>query len=109
MVSTVNKRFRMNESSHYYVPPKSYWPIVGAIGLFAMVLGGVNLLHGHPIGIYLFLTGSLLVAVMMFGWFSNVIHESQAGLYSPQLDRTFRLSMLWFIFSEVMFFAAFFG
>ncbi len=45
----------------------------------------------------------------MVGWFSNVIHESQAGLYSAQLDRTFRLGMLWFIFSEVMFFAAFFG
>ena len=32
-----------------------------------------------------------------------------AGLYSPQMDRSFRQCMSWFIFSEVMFFAAFFG
>jgi cytochrome c oxidase subunit III len=31
------------------------------------------------------------------------------GLYSAQMDRSFRWGMIWFIFSEVMFFAAFFG
>jgi len=56
-----------------------------------------------------FLTGSLIMAYMLFGWFANVIQESRAGMYSPQLDRSFRWGMSWFIFSEVMFFAAFFG
>jgi cytochrome c oxidase subunit 3 len=46
---------------------------------------------------------------MMFGWFNDVIKESDAGLYSAQMDRSFRQGMSWFIFSEVMFFAAFFG
>ena len=38
-----------------------------------------------------------------------LIQESQQGLYSPQMDRSFKQGMSWFIFSEVMFFFAFFG
>jgi cytochrome c oxidase subunit 3 len=38
-----------------------------------------------------------------------VVKESRAGLYSAQMDRSFRWGMSWFIFSEVMFFLAFFG
>ena len=46
---------------------------------------------------------------MMFGWFGTVIRESVAGTYNSQVDVSFRMGMMWFIFSEVMFFAAFFG
>ena len=46
---------------------------------------------------------------MFFGWFSTVIGENQHGIYNLQVDRSFRMGMMWFIFSEVMFFAAFFG
>lgn len=94
----------------YYVPAQSYWPIVGSIALFTMVLGGVQLLHDDYLyGIPLFLLGLLFLILMLFGWFSKVIEESQQGLYSAQLDRSFRWGMVWFIFSEVMFFSAFFG
>jgi cytochrome c oxidase subunit III len=93
----------------YYVPSHSYWPIMGSIALFTTVIGIVNILHQHPTGWMMFLTGAALIAFMMFGWFGSVIKESQAGLYSAQLDRSFRWGMAWFIFSEVMFFAAFFG
>lgn len=94
---------------HYYVPEKSYWPIIGSIGLFTLVIGIVNILHAHEYGWAIFLLGALIIAFMMFGWFGAVIHESSQGLYSPQLDRSFRWGMAWFIFSEVMFFGAFFG
>jgi cytochrome c oxidase subunit 3 len=56
-----------------------------------------------------FLPGALLLAYMFFGWFSAVIGENQQGVYNLQVDRSFRMAMMWFIFSEVMFFAAFFG
>lgn len=93
----------------YYVPAQSYWPLVGAVGLFTTVVGIVNIIHQHPTGYFLLAGGFLILAFMMFGWFSSVIKESQQGLYSAQLDRSFRWGMVWFIFSEVMFFAAFFG
>lgn len=97
------------ESSKYYVPAQSYWPIIGAVGLFTTVVGIVNVLHAHPTGYLILISGTLILILMMFGWFSSVIKESQQGLYSTQLDRSFRWGMAWFIFSEVMFFTAFFG
>ena len=49
------------------------------------------------------------IACMFFGWFYTVIGENQHGIFNAQVDRSFRMGMMWFIFSEVMFFAAFFG
>src|SRR4029078_3680032 len=54
-------------------------------------------------------TGIAVLLFMMFGWFGTVIRESIAGKYNKQVDTSFRMGMMWFIFSEVMFFAAFFG
>ncbi|HSC68001.1 MAG TPA: cytochrome c oxidase subunit 3 [Cellvibrio sp.] len=98
----------------YYVPHQSSWPIVGAVSLFLLGYGAamwVNALADgrHGIGIFLIVAGFALLFYMLFGWFSNVIDESMHGLYSQQMDRSFRQGMSWFIFSEVMFFMAFFG
>jgi cytochrome c oxidase subunit 3 len=94
-------------TDHYYVPHQSYWPIIASIGLFTLMFGGATMLNGG--GSTLLLVGLALIVFMIFGWFGTVIHESQQGLYSDQMDRSFRWGMGWFIFSEVMFFAAFFG
>ena len=54
--------------------------------------------------------GALLLATMFFCWFGTVIGENQQGVFNnAQVDQSFRMGMIWFIFSEVMFFAAFFG
>ena len=54
--------------------------------------------------------GPCLILIFMFaGWFGTVINESEGRLYNETVDRSFRMGMMWFIFSEVMFFAAFFG
>ena len=98
----------------YYVPEQSPWPIVGAIALFLLAFGAGHFVNevtrnkeGH--GEYMLLAGVALLVFMLVGWFRNVIDESMGGLYSAQMDRSFRQGMSWFIFSEVMFFAAFFG
>ncbi|ACJ31451.1 Cytochrome c oxidase, subunit III [Shewanella piezotolerans WP3] len=97
----------------YYVPAQSAWPIIGAIGLFLIAFGAgsfVSELNSEGgIGGYILLAGIAVIIFMIFGWFRTVIAESMAGLYSEQMDRSFRQGMSWFIFSEVMFFAAFFG
>lgn len=103
-----------NKYEAYYVPSQSHWPIVGAVALFLMAVGAANyvtdLKHGvSGIGGYILLAGTALVIYMVFGWFNNVINESMSGKYSRQMDNSFRQGMSWFIFSEVMFFAAFFG
>jgi cytochrome c oxidase subunit 3 len=92
----------------YYIPHGSRWPIVGAVALFTTMFG-VSAWLNDFIGPWLFYTGLVLVGIMFFGWFRTVIGESQGGLYNEGVDRSFRMGMMWFIFSEVMFFAAFFG
>jgi cytochrome c oxidase subunit III len=97
----------------YYVPKNSYWPIVAAIAMFTTVYGAAHWLNAQPgeagFGKSMFWVGIVLVLFMFFGWFRSVIIESRAGSYNDQVDRSFRMGMLWFIFSEVMFFGAFFG
>ncbi len=93
----------------YHVPHSSHWPVMGSVGLSTLVVGFVNVLHGHSMAGWLMLLGFFIVVFMMWGWFGNVIRESLAGLYSDQMDTTFRYGMMWFIFSEVAFFAVFFG
>ncbi len=93
----------------YYVPHGSHWPLLGSIGLTSTLVGFASKLHGAAWGGTLMLIGLAILAVMMFGWFGTVVHESQRGLYNDQVDRSFRWGMAWFIFSEVMFFSAFFG
>ena len=91
----------------YYVPHGTHWPIIGSIGLTTTVVGFANYLHGSELTVTF--VGLAIVIFMMYGWFGQVIDESLAGLYNEQVDRSFRWGMGWFIFSEVMFFAAFFG
>jgi cytochrome c oxidase subunit 3 len=93
----------------YYIPHGTGWPIIGSIGLTTLVVGGANYLNGSSIGMPMILVGLGITLFMMFGWFGTVIRESEAGTYNDQVDKSFRWGMSWFIFSEVMFFAAFFG
>lgn len=94
----------------YYLPGPSPWPIIASIALFCIMFGAANWLHEVSFGPYVFGTGFAILFFMLFGWFGIVIHENQQGLYdNKQLDRSFRWGMCWFIFSEVMFFGAFFG
>lgn len=117
----------MSTTNHdeYFIPEPSKWPIVGTIALVTTILGAVSTIHSFKdAGIanqaanaivqtgefsMMLPLGFLLIAYLFVGWFSAVINESMGNNYNEQVDYSFRLGMLWFIFSEVMFFAAFFG
>jgi cytochrome c oxidase subunit 3 len=93
----------------YYIPDGSPWPIVGSIALFCTVGGAALWLNRATPGPWVMTLGLLILISMFIGWFGTVIRESEAHLYNRAVDRSFRMGMMWFIFSEVMFFAAFFG
>ncbi len=98
------------KSKGYYLPSPSSWPLKGSIALICTVVGAANWLHEMWFGPYLFGFGLLMLVYMICGWFGMVIRENRAGiLANPQVDRSFRWCMCWFIFSEIMFFGAFFG
>lgn len=101
------------QTGSYYLPSPSHWPIVGSIGLFITLFGFASALPGTSDGamgnMTMMYIGLAIIAFMLFGWFAQVIGESESGKYNTQVDTSFRMGMVWFIFSEVMFFAAFFG
>jgi len=94
---------------YYFVPGPSRHPFMAAVGLFFVILGAGQWINGAGWGAYSLLFGLLWWAMVLKQWFSDAIRESEGGLYSDRIDVSFRWSMSWFIFSEVMFFAAFFG
>ena len=99
----------MSANGDYYLPDPSPWPLVASVGLFALAGGFVMLVNDVNVAPWVMLIGGLIIAFMMFGWFGVVVKESEAGQYNAHVDISFRMGMLWFIFSEVMFFGGFFG
>ena len=97
------------QTDKYYLPQPSLWPIIGSVALLLMAGGGTMTMREINNGGWVLFAGLAILVFMMFGWFREVIRDSEAGRYNKQVDASFRWSMSWFIFSEVMFFAAFFG
>ena len=91
----------------YYFAPPSHWPVVGSLAMFFLATAGAAA-ERLRIRLVPFAVG-FFPSYMLFGWFGTVIRESEGGLFNQQVDMSFRWAMSWFIFSEVMFFAAFFG
>ncbi len=93
---------------YYYVPGLSRHPFMSAVGLFFFILGAGQWINGSPWGMYSLLFGLVWWLVVLYQWFRDAIAESEGGLYGRKIDISYRWSMTWFIFSEVMFFGAFF-
>jgi len=93
----------------YYIPHGSPWPVIGSLAFFLTVGGAALWLNEVGAGPLVMTAGLLVVVAMFVGWFSVVINESEGRLYNDAVDKSFRMGMMWFIFSEIMFFAAFFG
>ncbi len=96
------------QDNKYYIPHGTRWPIMGSIGLTLLFIGVSTWLNGGDATLVA-VAGVAVVIAMMFLWFGEVIRESESGTYNNQVDGSFRLGMMWFIFSEVMFFVCFFG
>jgi cytochrome c oxidase subunit 3 len=94
---------------HYFIPQPSRHPVLVATAMLLVIFGAGQWVNHASWGKYFVFGGLALWAVIMFQWFSQAIGESEGKLYSDRVDVSFRWSMSWFIFSEVMFFAAFFG
>ncbi|HEY0823293.1 MAG TPA: cytochrome c oxidase subunit 3 [Ramlibacter sp.] len=93
---------------HYFVPQPSRHPAFAAFGLFFVIFGAANWINGAGWGKYSVLFGMLWLFWVLFQWFRDAARESEGGVYGRKIDLSFRWSMSWFIFSEVMFFGAFF-
>src|SRR3546814_714345 len=93
----------------YFVPHHSRWPLFASVALFVTMGGLASWFNEASYGKATFFVGIAGMIVILFKWFADVILESVSGYYNKQVDGSFRMGMVWFIFSEVMFFGAFFG
>ena len=105
------------EYEKYYVPEKSRLAICATIGLLLSIFGAASIMNDMTFGDpsqetsswTIFNLGMLFFLATLFAWFRVTIKENIAGMNSAQLKKSYVLGMFWFIFSEVMFFFAFFG
>jgi cytochrome c oxidase subunit 3 len=93
---------------YYFVPGPSRHPFMASLGLFFVILGAGQWVNGVGWGAYALAFGLVFWLGVLYQWFSEAVAESEGGLYGRKIDMSFRWSMSWFIFSEVMFFGAFF-
>ena len=94
---------------HYFVPGPSKWPMAAGLSMLVTMAGASAWVNGISWGPAANIAGIIATLVVLYFWFGDAIRESESGLYSKRIDASYRWSMSWFIFSEVMFFAAFFG
>jgi cytochrome c oxidase subunit 3 len=99
----------MSTNTAYYIPHKAVWPVLATAGIMLMLAGFANHLNGSSIGSGMMLTGFVVFIAMIGAWFALQATESEAGTYNHGVGISYRMGMMWFIFSEVMFFAVFFG
>jgi cytochrome c oxidase subunit 3 len=110
-----NVKESANGYETYYVPEQSKFPIWASFGMFLLVYGLGNMLNDMKAGVdattssWMAFLGFFTLACVLYNWFATQIRENHQGLPSAQLKRSYVLGMYWFIFSEVMFFCAFFG
>ncbi len=109
MSSVAHSTAAPSSAPYYFVPQPSRHPAMAAFGLFWVILGAGQWINGADWGKWSLTFGLLWLFVVLFQWFSQSIGESEGGQYGRKIDLSFRWSMSWFIFSEVMFFGAFFS
>src|SRR5690606_37806141 len=90
----------------YHLVNPSPWPLVGSISAFVLAVGAIYYFHSDVP--WLMLIGFAGVFYTMYGWWSDVIHESVTGHHTPVVKMHHRYGMILFIPSEVMFFVAWF-
>ena len=101
---------KSDDYHEYYVPHQSQLPAFMALALGTMFVGAaVTISTGSSIGQMMLVVGLGLVLGCMAVWFKQVIEENHAGLPNHDMRRSYVWGMGWFIFSEVLFFATFFG
>jgi cytochrome c oxidase subunit III len=100
---------QQGQAPYYFVPSPSKWPVLMGTALLVTMAGASGWVNGYSFGKPLNIIGILAALTVLYFWFGDAIAESEGGLYNTRIDTSYRWSMSWFIFSEVMFFGAFFG
>lgn len=93
----------------FHLVSVSPWPFIGSIAVFGTTTSGVMYMHRFASSSLLLITSFVLILVVMFVWFKDVVREATyQGEHTKRVQKGLRYGVILFIVSEVMFFFAFF-
>ncbi|MDN5247833.1 MAG: cytochrome c oxidase subunit 3 [Wolbachia endosymbiont of Tyrophagus putrescentiae] len=99
---------KSKEHDFHLVDP-SPWPIAISAAILVLVLGLVSTLHKHFFGVSTLILGIGAVSGVLFYWWRDVVKEAVYDkCHTYIVKHGLKIAMCLFIFSEVIFFAAFF-
>jgi cytochrome c oxidase subunit 3 len=94
----------------YHLVNPSPWPILASFSLLFVTVGAVLFMHAVKYGMFVLLLGFLMIIYTASVWWRDVIKEGKVDEAHTQIVRKgLSIGMLFFIISELVFFAAFFG
>ena len=65
----------LSQSTRYYIPEPSTYPIFGSFALLSMAMGAASWFNGVSWGRYFVFAGLLILFYMLAGWFSTVARD----------------------------------
>jgi cytochrome c oxidase subunit 3 len=100
----------MNKFHTFHLVDPSPWPFLISVGAGLQIpVGAVMYMHGEVDGFFFLVSGLVLLVIIMFLWWSDVIIEGTfQGMHTKVVQRGLRLGFVLFILSEIMFFVSFF-
>jgi len=102
-------QLKYKERHGFHLVDPSPWPLLGAFGALMATFGGVLTMHGYNGGKALFYLGIFTIIYTMYVWWRDIVREgTYEGQHTKAVQSGLRMGVLFFIFSEVMFFVAFF-
>ena len=94
-------------TSPFSVIQTSFWPVLVSLSLFNL-LTSVTLWFNIKVNLLYLLVNMLAVLLISFLWWKDLSRESLLGFHSHPVEFSFRIAILLFIASEVLFFLSFF-
>jgi cytochrome c oxidase subunit III len=100
----------MSKQEHdFHIVNPSPMPVLSSMSLLLLTSGAVLFMHNYPLGKFLLPLGFAAIFSCMYYWWKDVVHEGRVdNAHSARVQKGLSLGMSLFIFSEVMFFFAFF-
>lgn len=94
-------------TSPFIAVQTSFWPLLVSFILFS-TMGNTVLWINLKVSLVSVLFPLLVLILMSFMWWKDVMRESLLGYHTHKLEVSLRVGMILFILSEVFFFVSFF-
>jgi heme/copper-type cytochrome/quinol oxidase subunit 3 len=99
----------MKQLHPFHLVTPSPWPVLSAFSALILMTGATLYMHSYQNGLFILLLGLLSLISIMFVWWRDVIREATfEGKHTEEVEIGLKAGMVFFIVSEIMFFAAFF-